>query len=64
MSPDTWPPRLHSAGRHAALVVGTSKRALTVGDLFVVSGKPGDTVKIEGGSSRLDFVGAELDKER
>jgi formylmethanofuran dehydrogenase subunit C len=44
------------------LVVGTSKRGLTVGDLFAVSGKPGDTVRIEGGSSRLDFVGAELDK--
>jgi formylmethanofuran dehydrogenase subunit C len=43
------------------LVVGTTKQALTVGDVFAVSGKPGDTVKIEGGSAKLDFVGAELD---
>lgn len=43
------------------LAVGTSKSALTVGDLFAVSGRPGDTVTIQGGSSRLDFVGAELE---
>jgi formylmethanofuran dehydrogenase subunit C len=44
----------------AKLVVGTSKRGLTVGDAFTVSGKAGDRVVIEGGSSRLDFVGAGL----
>ncbi len=42
------------------LVVGTSKRGLTVGDVFTVSGKAGDRVTIEGGSNRLDFIGAEL----
>ena len=43
------------------LVVGTTKSGLTVGDAFAVSGKPGDTVTIEGATDRLDFVGAELD---
>jgi len=43
------------------IVVGTTKTGLTVGDAFAVSGKPGDTVKIEGASDRLDFVGADLD---
>jgi len=42
------------------LVVGTSKRGLTLGDAFTVTGKPGDRVVIEGGSSRLDFIGADL----
>ncbi len=42
------------------IVVGTTKRALKVGDLFNVIGKPGDRVVIQGGSSKLDFVGAEL----
>jgi len=46
----------------AKLVVGTSKRRLTVGDVFAVSGKAGDTVTIAGGSSRLDFIAAELDQ--
>ena len=32
-------------------VVGSTKSALTVGDVFAVSGKPGDTVRIEGGSA-------------
>ncbi len=42
------------------LVVGTSKRGLTVADVFTVSGKPGDRVVIEGSSNRLDFIGADL----
>ncbi len=49
-----------AAGDIAKLVVGTTKRGLTVGDLFKVSGKPGDRVVIQGGSSRLDYVGADL----
>ncbi len=49
-----------SASDIPKLVVGTSKSGLTVGDIFSVSGKPGDRVVIEGGSNRLDFVGAEL----
>lgn len=44
------------------LVVGTSKHKLTVGDIFTVSGKLSDRVTIAGGSGRLDFVGAELDR--
>lgn len=43
------------------LVVGTTNRKATLGDFFTVSGKAGDTVTIAGGSSRLDFIGAELD---
>jgi formylmethanofuran dehydrogenase subunit C len=42
------------------LVVGTSKRGLTVGDVFTVAGKPDDRVVFEGGSSRLDFIGSDL----
>lgn len=44
------------------IVVGTTKRQLRVGDLFAVSGQPGDTVTIQGGSEHLDFVGAGLDR--
>jgi formylmethanofuran dehydrogenase subunit C len=43
------------------LNIGSTKSVLTVGEVFAVSGKPGDTVRIESGSARLDFVGAELD---
>jgi formylmethanofuran dehydrogenase subunit C len=43
------------------LNVGSTKSGLSLGDVFAVSGKPGDTVRIESGSARLDFVGAELD---
>jgi formylmethanofuran dehydrogenase subunit C len=43
------------------LNVGSTKSGLSLGDVFAVSGKPGDTVKIESGSARLDFVGNELD---
>ncbi len=43
------------------LNIGSTKDGLSLGDVFAVSGKPGDTVKIESGSARLDFVGAELD---
>ena len=43
------------------LNISTTKSTVTVGDAFAVSGRPGDTVKIESGSARLDFVGAELE---
>jgi formylmethanofuran dehydrogenase subunit C len=49
-----------AAGDIAKLVVGTSKRGLTVGDVFKISGQPGDRVVIEGGSPRLDFIGTDL----
>jgi formylmethanofuran dehydrogenase subunit C len=42
------------------IAVGSTQNGLTVGDIFTVSGKPGDTVRIEGGSGKLDFVGADL----
>jgi formylmethanofuran dehydrogenase subunit C len=43
------------------LDIGSTKSGLKLGDVFTVSGKPGDTVKIQGATGRLDFVGAELD---
>lgn len=43
------------------LDISTTRSSLTVGDVFAVRGKPGDTVRIEGGSARLDHVGAGLD---
>jgi len=43
-------------------VIGSTKRRLTVGDVFTVSGQPGDTVTIAGGTERLDFIGGGLDK--
>lgn len=43
------------------LDVGSTKSGLKLGEIFTVSGKPGDTVKIEGSTNKLDFIGAELD---
>jgi formylmethanofuran dehydrogenase subunit C len=43
------------------LDIGSTKSGLKLGEIFAVSGKPGDTVKIEGATGKLDFVGAELD---
>lgn len=43
------------------LDVGSTKGGVKIGDIFAVSGKPGDTVKIEGATDKLDFVGAGLD---
>jgi len=43
------------------LNVGTTKADLKLGDVFTVSGKPGDTVKIEGATDKLDFIGTGLD---
>ena len=42
------------------IVVGTTKSRLTVGDVFSVSGSAGDTLVLESGSTRFDFIGAEL----
>ena len=44
------------------LVVGTSKSQLTAGDIFTITGKPGDRIVFEGSTGRLDFLGAGLDK--
>ncbi len=43
------------------LNIGATSSALKVGDVFAVSGKPGDSVRFEGATGRLDFVGADLD---
>lgn len=43
------------------LNVGTTKTGLKVGDVFAVSGKPGDTIKFEGATDKLDFIGADLE---
>lgn len=47
-----------SLGEIERLPVGTSRRGLKVGDVFAITGAAGDTLAIEGGSNRLDFVGA------
>ncbi len=40
------------------LPIGTTRQGVSVADVFSVSGSPGDTLTFEGGSDRLDFVGA------
>ncbi len=40
------------------LIVGASKNGARLADVFAVSGAPGEDLTIEGGSDRLDFVGA------
>ncbi|MGX5773190.1 formylmethanofuran dehydrogenase subunit C [Methylorubrum zatmanii] len=42
------------------LAIGTSRRGLTLGDVFEISLDGSDSLVIEGGSSRLDRVGAAL----
>lgn len=44
------------------LAIGTARRPVKLGDLFAISGTPGDTLVIEGASSRLDGIGSELDQ--
>lgn len=51
-----------SAGQIAQIVLGTSKAPVTLGDMFTVAGSAGDTLTIDGGSDRYDFVGAKLDR--
>jgi formylmethanofuran dehydrogenase subunit C len=57
------PARLASLGQSEIenLAISSSRRDVKLGDLFAVSGTPGDTLVIEGGSSRLDGIGSELD---
>ena len=45
----------------ASLKVGMNRDALTVGDAFVISGVPGDTITLEGSGASLDYAGAGLD---
>lgn len=49
-----------SQGEIEGLAVGTGRRPVKLGDLFAVSGTPGDTLIIEGGSARIDGIGADL----
>jgi formylmethanofuran dehydrogenase subunit C len=57
------PGKIANLARHeiAALPVGSSKLNLTAGDVFEISGAPGDVVTITSGAATLDFAGAELD---
>lgn len=45
----------------AKLPIGTSRRGLTLGDCFTIRLDGSETLVVEGGSSRLDRVGASLD---
>lgn len=49
-----------SEAEAARLPVGTSRRGLTLGDVFDISLDGSDSLRIEGGSARLDRVGAAL----
>lgn len=42
------------------LAVGTSRRGVALGDLFEIALDGSDTLRIEGGSARLDRIGADL----
>lgn len=44
------------------LAIGSGEGALCVGDVFSVSGAPGEALVISGGSPQFDFVGAGLDQ--
>ena len=50
-----------SAADVERLALNTELGPVTVGEVFAVSGAAGDTITIETGSDRLDFVGAGLD---
>lgn len=50
-----------STGDIENLALAGSRDGMKVGDLFWVSGTPGDALVIEGGSPLLDFVGEGLD---
>ena len=50
-----------SLGDIEKLSIGSGEGARCVGDVFSVSGSPGETIVISGGSSQFDYVGADLD---
>lgn len=50
-----------SLGAIERLPLAKGENALNVGDVFTVTGSPGERVVIEGGGGRLDGVGAGLD---
>lgn len=49
-----------SEAEASKLPVGTSRRGVTLGDLFAITLDGSDSLRIEGGSSRFDRVGAAL----
>lgn len=49
-----------SQGDIEALPLGTGRRPVRLGDVFAISGSPGDTLVIDGSSARLDGIGTEL----
>ena len=51
-----------SEAEAARLPVGTSRRGMSLGDVFAIRLDGSDTLTIEGGSERLDRVGAALDE--
>ncbi len=59
---DVLPDRLAGLGLQEirALPIGTTRTGVTIGDVFEVSGEPGDTLVFEGGSDRFDNVGRSL----
>jgi formylmethanofuran dehydrogenase subunit C len=48
-----------SVSEIARIQLGEGSNAPCVADFFEISGTPGDSLQIEGGSARLDYVGAE-----
>jgi formylmethanofuran dehydrogenase subunit C len=50
-----------SAGDVERMALATEFGPAKIGEFFAVSGSPAETLVIEGGSDRLDFVGAALD---
>lgn len=51
-----------SQGEIEHVTVGTGRRPAKLGDLFALSGTPGDTLVIEGSTSRVDGIGTGLDQ--
>lgn len=47
-----------SLGEIEKLSISGGRQPLSVGDCFEVAGSPGEALRIEGGSDRLDYVGA------
>lgn len=51
-----------SQGDIERLSIGIGRRPVRLGDVFAISGTPGDTLVIEGSTSRLDGIGSELEQ--
>ena len=44
----------------ANLELGTTRVSTHVGDIFELSGKPGESLQFDGGSTKFDFLGSHL----